>query len=156
MADEFTLHILDDSYFERLKQLERGSHSHPWSDANIMSALSGNRTTVLGLLSPELSELAAYAVFDGVVDEMTLQNIAVAKDFRRRGLAEQLITASWQYFPAAQTQFLEVRESNRAAINLYDKLGFVEVGVRDNYYPCNRKGREDAIIMALTRLDDCN
>ncbi len=156
MTQKFTLHLLDESYFGNIRQLEQDSHSHPWSDANIMSALSGHRTSVLGLLSSDLNELAAYAVFDGVLDEMTLQNIAVAKAFRRRGLAEQLISASWHYFPSAQTQFLEVRESNSAAINLYNKLGFVEVGVRDNYYPCDRKDREDAIIMALTRLDECN
>ena len=45
--------------------------------------------------------------------------------------------------------FLEVRESNDAAINLYNKFGFNELGIRANYYKRD-KGREDAIIMGLT------
>ncbi|MNR57792.1 ribosomal-protein-alanine N-acetyltransferase [compost metagenome] len=46
------------------------------------------------------------------------------------------------------TLWLEVRASNRAAIALYEDLGFNEVTVRRNYYP-SANGREDAIVMAL-------
>ncbi|RMA79521.1 ribosomal protein S18-alanine N-acetyltransferase [Umboniibacter marinipuniceus] len=145
--------VLHESHFEAVKGLEQGSHSHPWSNANILSALCSTRTQVLGFLDPQ-SELAAYAVFDSVLDEITLQNIAVDLGHRRKGLAYKLIESAWSIFPNTTTQFLEVRESNTSAISLYEKLGFVEVGVRNNYYPCDRKGREDAIIMALTRLDD--
>ncbi|HDZ78112.1 MAG TPA: GNAT family N-acetyltransferase, partial [Gammaproteobacteria bacterium] len=43
--------------------------------------------------------------------------------------------------------FLEVRESNTAAIKLYDKLGFNEIGLRRDYYP-GSSGREDALVLA--------
>jgi [ribosomal protein S18]-alanine N-acetyltransferase len=49
----------------------------------------------------------------------------------------------------AVTAFLEVRPSNRMAIQLYSKSGFNEVGMRRDYYPA-KHGREDAIIMACT------
>ena len=43
--------------------------------------------------------------------------------------------------------FLEVRASNAAAIHLYDKLGFNEIGLRRDYYPAIN-GREDALVLA--------
>ena len=47
----------------------------------------------------------------------------------------------------AENLFLEVRQSNRAAIQLYDAMGFHQIGVRVGYYP-TKKGNEDAIVMA--------
>ena len=143
---------LNEADFEAVKRLEQGSHTHPWSDANILSALCSTRTKVIGFHANN-DELAAYAVFDSVLDEITLQNIAVDLKHRRRGLAFDLIESAWTIFPNTTTQFLEVRESNHSAIALYEKIGFVEVGVRDNYYPCDKRGREHAIIMALTHFD---
>lgn len=48
----------------------------------------------------------------------------------------------------AENIFLEVRASNTAAIALYHRYGFVEMGLRKNYYP-SASGREDAMLMAL-------
>ena len=149
---DYRLIRLADTHFAEVKRLEQVSHSHPWSDANIMSALSSDRLQVLGIFD-QRNALAAYAVFDCIVDELTLQNIAVAKHHRGQGLAKYLINHSWAVFPAAQTQFLEVRASNTAAISLYQVLGFCEVGIRANYYP-HKTGREDAVIMALPRPMD--
>ncbi len=149
LANEFKVVRLTENEFSLVAKLEENSHSHPWSHANIMSALSSQRVHVLGVLDAD-GGLAAYAVFDCIVDELTLQNIAVAKHQRRKGLAKYLISYSWTLFPHASNQFLEVRASNLAAIALYQFLGFCEVGLRANYYP-SKSGREDAIIMAQVR-----
>jgi ribosomal-protein-alanine N-acetyltransferase len=49
---------------------------------------------------------------------------------------------------SAENLFLEVRASNKVAIGLYEQAGFIESGVRKNYYP-SHAGKEDAILMAL-------
>jgi ribosomal-protein-alanine acetyltransferase len=74
--------------------------------------------------------------------EAELLNLAVADAFRRRGLAGALIRQLLLFFPGEW--FLEVRESNRAAIQLYDSMGFTVVSKRNAYYP---DSGEAAIVM---------
>ncbi len=76
--------------------------------------------------------------------ESELLNLAVAPEFRRRGVARGLFKLFQER--AATVIFLEVRESNMAARGLYNSLGFQEVGVRRQYYP---KSLESAIVMKL-------
>ena len=64
--------------------------------------------------------------------EREILNIAVAPEYRRMGIAQELIRAEIARQPGIH--FLEVRESNRAARMLYQKLGFREVGLRPGYY----------------------
>jgi ribosomal-protein-alanine N-acetyltransferase len=75
-------------------------------------------------------------------DESELLNLVVAPEFRGKGLArallQELLTA-----PAASL-YLEVRESNRAARNLYKSMGFQEVNIRPEYY---QSPPEAAIVM---------
>ena len=88
-----------------------------------------------------------------VLDEMHLLNICVDPDVQGQRLGSRLLHSmeclaqEWQ----AQTCFLEVRQSNFAAIRLYLNTGFNEVGLRKGYYPA-KLGRENAIIMAKTLL----
>ncbi|MGO9255736.1 MAG: GNAT family N-acetyltransferase [Bryobacteraceae bacterium] len=64
--------------------------------------------------------------------ERELLNMAVAARLRRRGIARELVTAFLKGSPGAV--FLEVRESNQGARDLYKSMGFHEVGLRRNYY----------------------
>ncbi len=82
-------------------------------------------------------------------DEMHILNVCIRPDRQRMNLGTLLV----QHAEAialkreVQTSFLEVRPSNIAAIRLYQKLGYGQVGVRKNYYPAE-KGREDGIVMS--------
>ncbi len=102
--------------------------------------------------SPEAAQwdIASYALYDLWValcenrvagflmarslgaGECELLNLAVAPEFRRRGIARALVRALAEY--GEGTIFLEVRESNRAARKLYKSMGFQEVGTRHGYY----------------------
>ena len=75
-----------------------------------------------------------------------MMNIAVHPDYRRRGLAGQLVEQLCAELKAGGNTCLtlEVRASNLPAISLYEKLGFTQVGLRKNYY---RNPREDALIL---------
>jgi polysaccharide biosynthesis protein PslH len=76
--------------------------------------------------------------------EWEILNLAVAPARRRRGIARRLIEELLNRFPALW--FLEVRESNSAAIRLYQSLGFERVGIRPEYY---QDSREAAIVMRI-------
>jgi ribosomal-protein-alanine N-acetyltransferase len=75
-----------------------------------------------------------------------MMNVAVHPDFRRQGIAEELVNTLVDNLKkmGSRCLTLEVRASNDPAIALYQKLGFVQVGRRPNYY---RNPKEDALIL---------
>lgn len=132
-----------------LIQLELQAQTHPWSEKLMAATLVSDRVFIIR----DGARIIAYAAFNCVLDETTLLNTTVAPDYRRRGLAQHLLLQALHELQqqGAKTCFLEVRESNLAAIELYRKMAFSEVGVRKNYYPCDaqthNKSREDAVLM---------
>ena len=86
----------------------------------------------------------AYGVFSLVVDEAELLTIGVAKEWQKKGLASLLLEAMEPLLAEkVNSIFLEVRESNSAAINLYEKLGFNCMGERKGYYPGTSNKRDN-------------
>ena len=87
-----------------------------------------------------------YLVLSAVLDEGSVDNVAVAPSHRRRGVADALVESAVRRGANAGLAFLtlEVRASNTPAIRLYGKHGFIEVGRRKGYY---EKPKEDAILM---------
>jgi ribosomal-protein-alanine N-acetyltransferase len=75
-------------------------------------------------------------------DEREILNLAVAPDFRRKGVARALFRSAFQGFRG--TVFLEVRESNGVAHEFYKSLGFKELSKRTGYYD---NPPETAIVM---------
>jgi ribosomal-protein-alanine N-acetyltransferase len=146
-----TLRTIDESLLTSILSIEEQAHSHPWSKANILSAIASKRTTVMGAFFEE--QLAGYAVFDCVIDEASLQNLSVHPKFQRKGIGRQLVQSIFEEYPQTQHVFLEVRISNKPAIALYEAMEFAELGVRPNYYPSKNGGKEDALLMALSRID---
>jgi ribosomal-protein-alanine acetyltransferase len=102
-------------------------------------------------------ELIAFAEFQNVVDECQLFNIAVLTKWQERGFGRQLLDAvlAEARHHKLQQCVLEVRESNSAARNLYQKAGFVAVGRRKDYYSALpgtgalANSREAAILYSL-------
>jgi len=77
--------------------------------------------------------VAAIVARPTVAGEAELLNLAVEKPYRRRGLARTLFGHLFLFFPGEW--FLEVRESNTAAIQLYGSMGFMPISRRNAYYP---------------------
>ena len=94
------------------------------------------------------SRVAGFAAFHQVLDEADLRNLAVAPEYRRRGVARALIEAACHRLQQAGAKrlFLEVRVSNEPARSLYSSLGFVLHSRRKNYY---RDPDEDAYVLCL-------
>ena len=91
-------------------------------------------------------ELIGYVLFRGVLGEWDVINRLVAPDYRRRGVARDLMASALEEIglQGTATVHLDVREGNEAAIALYHGLGFSDSGRRAGYY---RKGDEDALLM---------
>ena len=126
-------------------QLESVCHTHPWSRKLFLSNFGQRYFSHLLL---ENAQVIGYFVASSVAGEVTLMNIAIAPARQGCGYGRVLLQFLLDYAhqKGEQEVWLEVRASNLSALALYDKLGFVEVDRRKNYYPC-AKGREDALIM---------
>ena len=94
------------------------------------------------------AEVASCEVMGGV-DESEILDIAVVSTYRRQGLALGLLTEvfAWAKQNQRQAVWLEVRASNAGAIALYEKVGFLPIRVRKNYYKNGDATFEDAIVM---------
>lgn len=140
-----------------LAALETECHTHPWSEAQFQQEASLGLPNALLVLRAAASSpepwrgIRAYAAYRTVVDEMHILNLAVAPDWRRRGLARWLLGFAVRQAArsGARRAFLEVRQSNRDALSLYGALGFARVGSRRDYYP---DPPEDAVLLALEKL----
>ncbi len=119
----------------------------PWSESLYRAALDNPAVAIL-LAEGKDGALLGYAVLSTVLDEGSLDNIAVAPEARRNGIADALLSALTAFGREHLTcLMLEVRASNAPAIALYEKHGFAAVGRRKNYYDAPR---EDAVLMTLT------
>ena len=127
-----------------IAELEKLCFSAPWSEASIEYEL--NNPLSLWLVALDGEQLAGYVGSQAVMDEADMMNIAVSPAYRRMGVAESLVSTLTDRLrtKGIRCLTLEVRVSNEPARALYEKLGFVQVGLRPNYY---RAPREDALIL---------
>ncbi len=134
--------------------VERAAAHNPWSLSQfVSSSLRTNKHSQVLLASAD--ELVGFLVYQRIRGEATLINIAVLPDYQGLGGAALLLAALLNGLETVGVRrcLLEVRRSNAPAIALYRRHGFVDDGVRSNYYP-TADGREDALLMSRTRLDD--
>lgn len=124
---------------EEILQIITACVNPPWSRASLEYALLNANNDFLVYQAD--NRIVAYACFENVIDESCLSSIAVKSEFRRQGIAEQLIK-TFMSSTAMKSVYLEVCEDNKSAIALYEKVGFAPVTVRKKYY-----GDLSAIIM---------
>ena len=126
---------------------EADLHRFPWSRKNFADSLATGHAC---WLMREAEAPVGYAVMLLVLDEAHLLNISVARAAQGRGLGNRLLEylLSSARKEGVRQFFLEVRPSNIAALALYRRAGFVEIGRRKGYYP-SPEGREDAIVMRV-------
>lgn len=131
-------------HIEDLARIEKLCFSKPWSYEALAEELS-NPLAVFFVAELD-GKTVAYAGMHHIIDEGYITNIAVHPDYRRRGLGTALVRVldSYARDNGLAVLTLEVRQSNAAAINIYKDAGFVEEGVRKDFY---EDPVEDAIIM---------
>lgn len=126
--------------------IDRECFSRPWSEEMLAEELYNEMASFIVAVADDGAVLG-YAGLKVVLDEGSIEKVAVRSQYRRMGVADALLD-TFIRFGRAKLAFLtlEVRASNDAAIQLYMKHGFVQVGRRKNYYP---ELNEDAILMTL-------
>lgn len=134
--------------FDTLYQIEQQAHDIPWSRGTL---LNNQGDHYINLKIEVDNKVIGFAISRIVLDEATLFNLAIDPAYQGKGYGRQLLTALCNKLIEKKivTLWLEVRESNRIARNLYENYGFNELSVRKNYYPTTDGQREDAIMMAL-------
>ena len=137
---------MDKSHLDAVAALERVCFSKPWPRSMLEDELY-NPNVSLVVAEGEDGAVLGYGEIGVVLDEGCLEKIAVDPAWRRQGVAEAILSA-YLRFGRAKLAFLtlEVRASNEAAIGLYKKLGFEEVGRRKGYYT---EPKEDAVLMTV-------
>lgn len=135
---------MTENQLESVADLEQQCFSHPWSLKSLEEEL--NNETSLFFTAVENDAVVGYIGMSVVVDEGYIFNVAVDKDFRKKGIGSALVETLVTYAKKNNLCFLtlEVRESNENARSLYEKFGFIKVGERKNYYS---SPTENAVLM---------
>ena len=118
----------------QVAELERVCFSDPWPESVLLHELENELS--LWLVTKSGDTVLGYIGSQSVLDEADMMNIAVRESARRQGIARMLIAALCARLTekGVRSLTLEVRDSNEAAIGLYESLGFLQVGRRPNYY----------------------
>jgi len=143
---EVMLRIMQDQDVAAIMAIEQRAYPFPWTAGIFHDCLrAGYSCHVL----ERSGVLLGYGVMSAGAREAHILNICVSLEQRGRGygamLMERMIEEARRL--QAEMMFLEVRPSNQAALRLYARLGFNEIGTRANYYPAEQ-GREDALLLA--------
>ena len=128
-------------------QIERAVNPFPWGEEALRDTIASSGHHLMSLRE---GRAVGFLLSSFVLDEAQLLLIGVSPDWQGAGVGGQLLK---ELINRSRDQgqkliYLEVRSGNERAIRLYRSLGFIDIGVRRDYYP-GLVGREDAIVMSL-------
>jgi len=146
--DGLTIGEYEEGDLVEILEIENDSFPTPWSPGLFRSEMANpiSRILVGRTARKQGTAVVGYIVFWRVADEIHLHNIAVRRDLRMRGIASRLLSKAIRYYRVEDTRLvtLEVRRSNIAAREFYERFGFTLRGLRPGYYGDTG---EDALIM---------
>ena len=128
-----------------IAEVEKRCFERPWSRQSFVNEMENAHAVYFA--AKDGGRAIGYAGCWEVSGEGDITNVAVAPEYRRRGVASRLLDGLIKYAAEQEMELLtlEVRKSNIAAQRLYEKFGFKVIGERKRYY----SDREDALIMTL-------
>lgn len=129
---------------EAVSRIEEAVFSMPWKQDDFLAMVEADYAHYF--VAEEDGEIVGYCGVRNMAGEGEITNVAVAGQFRRRGIGRKLMEYMLKKAPSFGIGdfTLEVRVSNAPAISLYESLGFHQEGVRPDFY---EKPKEDALIM---------
>ena len=135
-APEFAVLQLETSQFRDAAAIHAASFARGWTDGEIQQLLARDVTFGKAARPVGKKNIAGFILYTLVAGEGEILTVATAPQWRRYGIGEMLVKAALSHLSAerAEAMFLEVGDSNQAALSLYRKHGFTEIGKRQNYY----------------------
>ncbi|GJM12832.1 MAG: ribosomal-protein-alanine acetyltransferase [Pseudohongiella sp.] len=143
---DFFARTMRTSDVELVAQNEAASYEHPWTKRIVIDCLrAGYQCWVLA----NKQQIVAHGVMSVAIGECHLLTLCVRPEYQRHGYGKKLfkLLLDRAHKQDAEICYLEVRQSNAGAIELYRSMGFRQIGERKNYYP-GKDSREDALIMS--------
>ncbi len=128
-------------------EVELASYEFPWTTGIFRDCIKGGYSALVCEID---GRIIGYGMTSAGAGEAHLLNLCVLSEYRHRGLGSSLLEQllAKVTLQGARLIYLEVRASNLAAIDLYVRRGFKEVGLRRGYYPAET-GREDGVVLSL-------
>ena len=129
-----------------IMEIENSTNQIPWTKNQFISSMEvGHYSMVL----QQYQKVIGFAIYAPIIPESHLLNIAINPVYQGQGLGEKLLEKIifQNKTIGVKVMTLEVRVSNKAAINLYEKRGFTKDAIRPDYYSGTSK--EDALLMSL-------
>lgn len=141
----FTIVPMTAETAKQVAEIEAACFAQPWSYEAFFNELKNPMAKTWVALTADKT-VAGFLNAGFVLDEGSLNNIAVLEAYRRQGAARLLLAEALQYCQSSGIRLftLEVRKSNAGAIALYESFGFQQVGQRKNFYT---RPTEDALLM---------
>ncbi|VAX08623.1 Ribosomal-protein-S18p-alanine acetyltransferase [hydrothermal vent metagenome] len=137
---------MQDSDVDEVMAIENLAYEFPWTIGSLRDSLRVGYCCWVYCLE---QRIIGYSIMSIAVGEANILNLCIHPEMQGHGLGrnllERMLTIARQH--SADTAFLEVRASNKAAAALYNVMEFNEIGLRRNYYPA-KHGREDAVLYA--------
>ena len=146
MAESFRIRPATLADAARLAELERSCFSDPWSDSAIREALG--MPGALALVAELSDRIVSYCLSRRVSTSAEVLTIGTEGGARRLGIARRIMEELMDRLATEGVEeiWLEVRESNRGALQLYHAMGFRPAGMRRAYY---RSPTEDALVLRV-------
>lgn len=126
--------------------IEKSIYSHPWTEGIFNDCIRVGYNCWVYI---EEGKIQAYGLVSIAANEAHILNLCVTPDSQGQGLGKLMLHKLIQLAEEklSDSIFLEVRETNIVALNLYEQEGFNRIGLRKNYYPSD-DGKEDALVFA--------
>lgn len=139
-----SVRLMKETDLDSVAAIEAEIFSLPWSKNAFEDSLKSENT--LYVVSENNGVITGYCGMYLSFEEGNITNVAVSPAHRQQGIAHNMLNYIFKLAKekGIKDTFLEVRETNVAAIKLYEKLGFKEAGMRKNFYD---KPAENALIM---------
>lgn len=135
------------SDLDQIILIEREIFLFPWSLGNFADSI---KTGYVCQVLQQADTLMGYGIMMMSPEEAHILTLGIAANWQKKGLGKKLLQHFIQYAREqnAKSIFLDVRESNHSAAQLYKRMGFQQIATRKGYYPA-MCGREDALVMQL-------
>ncbi|GJM03489.1 MAG: acetyltransferase [Rhodomicrobium sp.] len=157
LSNGYTLRKVGLDCISSLANLHKSAFQRGWGAHDFALFLQDKHMRLTGAFPSKRHDPAGFLLLRVVADEAEVISLAVSRRHRRKGLGAGLMDMAIDelYDEGVKTLHLEVDEKNRAAVRLYEQLGFDIVGERKAYYPSDKgSAGNNALIMQLAIADE--